>query len=45
MGIADLWVEAALRLSDADLRKMLRLAAAQDRRREREREPQRVPAE
>jgi DSF synthase len=31
--IADLWVDAALKLSDADLRKMLRLAAAQDRRR------------
>ena len=45
MGIADLWVEAALKLSDADLRKMLRLAAAQDRRRTREREPQQVPAE
>lgn len=45
MGIAELWVEAALRLSDADLRKMLRLAAAQDRRRTREREPQQVPAE
>jgi DSF synthase len=45
MGIADLWVEAALRLSDADVRKMLRLAAAQDRRRTREREPQQVPAE
>lgn len=45
MGIADLWVEAALNLSDADLRKMLRLAAAQDRRRTREREPQQVPAE
>lgn len=45
MAIADLWVEAALKLSDADLRKMLRLAAAQDRRRTREREPQQVPAE
>jgi DSF synthase len=33
--IADLWVEAAMALSDADLRKMLRLAAAQDRRRSR----------
>ena len=31
--IADLWVDAALKLTDADLRKMLRLAAAQDRRR------------
>ncbi|HEV2551978.1 MAG TPA: crotonase/enoyl-CoA hydratase family protein [Stellaceae bacterium] len=44
-GIADLWVEAALKLSDADIRKMLRLAAAQDRRRTREREPHQVPAE
>jgi DSF synthase len=38
--IADLWVDAALKLSDADLRKMQRLAAAQDRRRARQ-----VPAE
>jgi DSF synthase len=38
--IADLWVDAALKLTDADLRKMLRLAAAQDRRRSRQ-----VPAE
>jgi DSF synthase len=45
IGIADLWVEAAMKLGDADLRKMLRLAAAQDRRRTREREPQQVPAE
>jgi len=44
IGIADLWVDAAMRLGDADLRKMLRLAAAQDRR-TREREPQQVPAE
>lgn len=33
--IADLWVDAALRLGETDLRKMLRLAAAQDRRRNR----------
>ncbi|MGO8918368.1 MAG: crotonase/enoyl-CoA hydratase family protein [Stellaceae bacterium] len=33
--IADLWVDAALKLTDADLRKMLRLAGAQDRRRAR----------
>ncbi len=33
--IADLWVDAALRLGEADLRRMLRLAAAQDRRRSR----------
>jgi len=33
--IADLWVDAALKLSDTDLRKMVRLAAAQDRRRAR----------
>jgi DSF synthase len=33
--IADLWVDAALALSEADLRKMTRLAAAQDRRRNR----------
>ena len=31
--VAELWVDAALKLTDADLRKMLRLAAAQDRRR------------
>ncbi len=31
--ITDIWVEAALRLNDADLRKMQRLTAAQDRRR------------
>jgi DSF synthase len=36
MRIADLWVEAALKLSEADLRKMTRLAQAQDRRRSRE---------
>jgi len=34
--IADLWVEAALKLNDADLRKMTRLAMAQDRRRSRQ---------
>jgi DSF synthase len=34
--IADLWVEAALKLSEADLRKMTRLAMAQDRRRSRQ---------
>jgi DSF synthase len=33
--IADLWVDAALALSEPDLRKMTRLAAAQDRRRNR----------
>jgi DSF synthase len=33
--IADLWVEAAFKLEESDLKKMLRLAAAQDRRRER----------
>ena len=31
--ITDLWVEAALNLSEGDLRKMARLTAAQDRRR------------
>jgi hypothetical protein len=31
--IVDIWVEAALGLSEADLRKMERLTAAQDRRR------------
>lgn len=36
MRIADLWVEAALKLSEADLRKMTRLAMAQDRRRTRQ---------
>lgn len=34
ISITDLWVEAALTLSTQDLRKMERLAAAQDRRRE-----------
>lgn len=34
--IADLWVDAALKLTDADLRKMVRLALAQDRRRRRQ---------
>lgn len=36
--ITDLWVDAALTLSSSDLRKMERLAAAQDRRRARARE-------
>lgn len=31
--ITDIWVDAALRLTEADLRKMLRLTMAQDRRR------------
>jgi DSF synthase len=31
-GIADLWVEAALKLDEAGLRRMLRLVAAQERR-------------
>ena len=30
--VTDVWVDAALRLTPADLRKMERLAAAQDRR-------------
>jgi DSF synthase len=33
--IADMWVDAAFKLEEGDLRKMLRFAAAQDRRRER----------
>jgi DSF synthase len=33
--VTDLWVDAALRLSEQDLRKMARLAAAQDRARDR----------
>jgi len=33
--IADLWVDAALSLDESDLRRMTRLAAAQDRRRNR----------
>jgi DSF synthase len=33
--IADHWVEAAFKLDEGDLKKMLRLAGAQDRRRER----------
>ena len=36
--ITDLWVDAALTLSAGDLRKMERLAAAQDRRQMRARE-------
>lgn len=43
--IADLWVDAALKLSDADVRKMLRLAAAQDRRRARTLPREAIPAE
>jgi DSF synthase len=30
--VVDGWAEAALRLGEADLRKMIRLASAQDRR-------------
>ncbi|MGH7087131.1 MAG: crotonase/enoyl-CoA hydratase family protein, partial [Acetobacteraceae bacterium] len=30
--VVDIWVDAALRLPDADLRKMERLVASQDRR-------------
>jgi DSF synthase len=37
--IADLWVDAAFKLEDSDLKKMLRLVAAQDRRRERSLQP------
>jgi len=37
--IADLWVDAALKLDEADLRKMIRLAMAQDRRRSRQARP------
>ncbi|HEY5210453.1 MAG TPA: crotonase/enoyl-CoA hydratase family protein [Stellaceae bacterium] len=37
--IADLWVEAAFKLEESDLKKMLRLASAQDRRRERTLQP------
>jgi DSF synthase len=33
--VVDIWVEAALRLSEQDLRKMSRIASAQDRSRER----------
>ena len=33
--IAELWVDAAFKLEESDLKKMLRLASAQDRRRER----------
>jgi DSF synthase len=43
--IADLWVEAALRLDEADMRKMLRLATAQDRRRARALPRNVIPAE
>lgn len=45
MRIAELWVDAALKLADADLRKMLRLAAAQERRRSRKIVPQVTAAE
>ncbi len=37
--IADLWIDAALKLNEADLRKMTRLAMAQDRRRSRQGRP------
>jgi DSF synthase len=37
--IAELWVEAAFKLEEGDLKKMQRLAAAQDRRRERTLQP------
>jgi DSF synthase len=37
--IADLWVDAAFKLEEGDLKKMQRLAAAQDRRRERAHPP------
>jgi DSF synthase len=37
--IAELWVEAAFKLEESDLKKMLRLAAAQDRRRDRAPQP------
>jgi DSF synthase len=33
--VVDIWVEAALRLSEQDLRKMSRIASAQDRSRQR----------
>jgi DSF synthase len=33
--VVDIWVDAALRLSEQDLRKMSRIASAQDRSRER----------
>lgn len=35
--VTDIWVDAAMRLTEADLRKMARLTAAQDRRRAAER--------
>ena len=37
--IAELWVDAAFKLEESDLKKMLRLAAAQDRRRDRQLQP------
>ncbi len=37
--IAELWVEAAFKLEESDLKRMLRLASAQDRRRERQLQP------
>lgn len=41
--VTDVWVEAALRLQEHDLRKMERLAAAQDRRRSSDETSQRLP--
>jgi DSF synthase len=43
--VTDLWVDAAFRLSEQDLRKMARLAAAQDRSLQRRRPKVRVSAE
>ena len=43
--LAELWVDTALRLTDADLRKMSRLAVAQERRRQAGSHPHAVAAE
>lgn len=37
--IAELWVDAAFKLGESDLKRMLRLATAQDRRRDRQLQP------
>jgi DSF synthase len=43
--VTDIWVESALRLSEQDLRKMARIAAAQDRSRHRRITPNLIAAE
>jgi len=45
LDITEIWVDAALRLEEADLKRMLRLAAAQERRKPVSQTPQLVAAE